>query len=45
MEQNLFNQSQSKEVSIFNFENQNIRTVIIDEQIWFVANVKNIKHA
>lgn len=38
MEQNLFNQSQSKEVSIFNFENQNIRTVIIDEQIWFVAS-------
>ena len=38
MEQNLFNQPQSKEVSIFNFENQNIRTVIIDEQIWFVAS-------
>lgn len=38
MEQNLFNQSQSKEVSIFNFENQNVRTVIIDEQIWFVAS-------
>jgi anti-repressor protein len=40
MEQNLFNQNQpqSKEVSIFNFENQNFRTVIIDEQIWFVAS-------
>lgn len=38
MEQNLFNQPQSKEVSIFNFENQNVRTVIIDEQIWFVAS-------
>jgi len=40
MEQNLFNQNQpqSKEVSIFNFENQDVRTVIIDEQIWFVAS-------
>lgn len=39
MEQNLFNQpEQKKEVSIFNFENQNFRTVIIDEQIWFVAS-------
>lgn len=38
MEQNLFNQNQSKEISIFNFENQNVRTVIIDNDIWFVAS-------
>lgn len=38
MEQNLFNQNQSKEVSIFNFENQNVRTVTIDNEIWFVAS-------
>jgi anti-repressor protein len=38
MEQNLFNQSESREVSIFNFENQNVRTVIIDNEIWFVAS-------
>ena len=38
MEQNLFNQKQSKEVSIFNFENQNVRTVTIDSEIWFVAS-------
>ena len=38
MEQNLFNQNQSKEVSIFNFENQNVRTVTIDNDIWFVAS-------
>lgn len=38
MEQNLFNQNQSKEISIFNFENQNVRTVIIDNEIWFVAS-------
>lgn len=38
MEQNLFNQNQSKEVSIFNFESQNVRTVIIDNNIWFVAS-------
>ena len=39
MDQNLFNQSeQSKEVSIFNFENQNVRTVNIDNDIWFVAS-------
>lgn len=38
MEQNLFNQNQSKEISIFNFENQNVRTVIIDSEIWFVAS-------
>lgn len=38
MEQNLFNQNQSKEVSIFNFENQNVRTVLIDSEIWFVAS-------
>ena len=38
MEQDLFNQNQSKEVSIFNFENQNVRTVLIDSEIWFVAS-------
>lgn len=39
MEQNLFNQNQeNKEVSIFNFENQNVRTVNIDNEIWFVAS-------
>lgn len=38
MEQNLINQNQSKEVSIFNFENQNVRTVTIDNEIWFVAS-------
>jgi anti-repressor protein len=38
MEQNLFNQNQSKEVSIFNFENQNVRTVTIDNEVWFVAS-------
>lgn len=38
MEQNLFNQNQSKEVSIFNFENQNVRTVLIENEIWFVAS-------
>jgi anti-repressor protein len=38
MEQNLFNQNQSKEVSIFNFENQNVRTITIDNEIWFVAS-------
>ena len=39
MEQNLFNQfEEKKEVSIFNFENQNVRTVLIDSDIWFVAS-------
>ena len=38
MEQDLFNQNQSKEVSIFNFENQNVRTVLIENEIWFVAS-------
>ena len=39
MEQNLFNQlEEKKEVSIFNFENQNVRTVLIDSEIWFVAS-------
>jgi len=39
MEQDLFNQlEEKKEVSIFNFENQNVRTVLIDSEIWFVAS-------
>ena len=39
MEQDLFNQlEEKKEVSIFNFENQNVRTVLIDSDIWFVAS-------
>lgn len=38
MEQNLFNQSESREVSIFNFENHSVRTVNIDNEVWFVAS-------
>lgn len=39
MEQDLFNQlEEKKEVSIFNFENQNVRTVLIENEIWFVAS-------
>lgn len=39
MDQDLFNQDENKkEINIFNFENQNIRTVIIDNGIWFVAS-------
>lgn len=39
MEQNLFNQfEEKKEVSIFNFENQNVRTILINSEIWFVAS-------
>ena len=38
MEQNLFNQPQSKEVSIFNFEGKDIRTIIINNDIWFMAS-------
>lgn len=39
MEQDLFNQlEEKKEVSIFNFENQNVRTVLINSEIWFVAS-------
>ena len=39
MEQNLFNQSkQETQISIFDFETQQVRTVIIDSEIWFVAS-------
>lgn len=39
MEQNLFNQpKQDNQISIFDFETQQVRTVIIDNDIWFVAS-------
>jgi anti-repressor protein len=39
MEQNLFNQpKQDNQISIFDFEKQQVRTVIIDSEIWFVAS-------
>lgn len=39
MEQNLFNQpKQETQISIFDFETQQVRTVIIDSEIWFVAS-------
>jgi len=39
MEQNLFSQpKQDNQISIFDFEKQQVRTVIIDSQIWFVAS-------
>jgi anti-repressor protein len=40
MEQNLFNQSNNfqNQISIFDFEKQQVRTVIIDSEIWFVAS-------
>jgi anti-repressor protein len=37
MEQNLFNQPE-KQISIFDFEKQPVRTVIIDNEIWFIAS-------
>lgn len=38
MEQNLFNQSKETQISIFDFEAQQVRTVLIDKEIWFVAS-------
>ena len=39
MEQNLFNQSKpDNQISIFDFETQQVRTVLIDNEIWFVAS-------
>jgi prophage antirepressor-like protein len=38
MEQNLFNQPKETQISIFDFEAQQVRTVIIDNDIWFVAS-------
>lgn len=39
MEQNLFNQpKQDNQISIFDFETQQVRTVLIDNEIWFVAS-------
>ena len=38
MEQNLFNQSKETQISIFDFEAQQVRTVLIDNEIWFVAS-------
>lgn len=37
MEQNLFNQPE-KQISIFDFEKQPVRTVNIDNEIWFIAS-------
>jgi anti-repressor protein len=37
MEQNLFNQPE-KQISIFDFEKQPVRTVTIDNEIWFIAS-------
>jgi len=39
MEQNLFNQpKEQNQISIFDFETQQVRTVLIDNEIWFVAS-------
>jgi len=38
MEQNLFNQPKETQISIFDFEKQQVRTVLIDNDIWFVAS-------
>jgi len=38
MEQNLFNQPIETQISIFDFEAQQVRTVLIDNEIWFVAS-------
>jgi prophage antirepressor-like protein len=38
MEQNLFNQPKETQISIFDFEKQQVRTVLIDSEIWFVAS-------
>lgn len=38
MEQNLFNQPKETQISIFDFEAQQVRTVLIDNEIWFVAS-------
>jgi anti-repressor protein len=38
MEQNLFNQPKETQISIFDFEKQQVRTVLIDNEIWFVAS-------
>lgn len=41
MEQNLFNQIKlqpTREINIFNFESDEVRTVIINNEIWFVAS-------
>ena len=40
MEPNLFNQqkSESKEINIFNFESNQVRTVLIENELWFVAS-------
>jgi prophage antirepressor-like protein len=38
MEQNLFNQPKETQISIFDFEAQQVRTVIIDNEIWLVAS-------
>ena len=38
MEQNLFNQPKETQISIFDFEKQPVRTVLIDNEIWFVAS-------
>jgi prophage antirepressor-like protein len=38
MEQNLFNQPKETQISIFDFEKQQVRTVLIYNDIWFVAS-------
>jgi anti-repressor protein len=38
MEQNLFNQPKETQISIFDFEAQQVRTVLIDNEICFVAS-------
>lgn len=38
MEQNLFIQPKETQISIFDFEAQQVRTVLIDNEIWFVAS-------
>jgi len=38
MEENLFNQNQSKQIDIYNFEGKDIRTITINNNIWFIAS-------
>ena len=38
MEENLFNQNQSKQIGIYNFEGKDIRTITINNNIWFMAS-------
>ena len=38
MQNDLFNQPKHNQISIFDFEKQQVRTVLIDGEIWFVAS-------